>query len=194
MTRPFSVLVLVVVLLGLTACPATTDYGQTCQMNKPVDGGITPILVDPDAKDPSFDYIALGAPECDDQVCLRSAFSCSEDADCDNGSCGCPGGTQPPCACAENKPKCGTCLTPYTDIDNKAAGYCTRSCMDDTDCQPDYLGRKGLVCTQLLFSQDYLKALHDLCTSPTDPTCLYNQLFGSSGVSPMYCLKPRVSK
>ncbi|HEY3449690.1 MAG TPA: hypothetical protein VGK67_25270 [Myxococcales bacterium] len=184
MTRPFGVLCLAA-LLALTACPAKTDYGQGCKMTKPK-GAATEACVEIPNNDnicgigvselsaASFDYISLGNAECDDQVCLRTAINCTSEANCPNSL---------PCTN-------GYCS--YADETNgNAVGYCTRSCVDNTDCQPDYQGGKELVCTPLLFSKPYLDLLQADCA--TDANCLYNQIFGS-GVSTSYCLRPRTKQ
>lgn len=76
MTRAARLLLPAVLLaLALPACSAKTDIGQTCRMTKPCDPGPTcPILYSELTTDES-DYIALGAAECDDLVCVRLADS-----------------------------------------------------------------------------------------------------------------------
>lgn len=180
MTRPG--VLCIAALLALTACPAKTDYGQTCKMTKPK-GAATCSVDIPNSPDlcgigvgevtsASFDYISLGNAECDDQVCLRTAIECTSDEQC-------PGQR----TCKDN-------FCSYDDATNgNAVGYCTRGCLDNTDCQPDYEGGKSLECIDLLFSPEYIDLLKAKCD--TDPDCLYSQIFGSGGVSSKYCLHPR---
>jgi hypothetical protein len=63
----------------------------------------------------------------------------------------------------------------------KARGYCTASCIDDLDCEPDFEGKKTLVCEELLLDEAFLAALKE-----NDPTT-YEQIFGS-GASARYCV------
>ena len=183
MTRPTTILYLAA-LLALAACQAKTDYGQSCKMIKPK--GADPCeLAHSNEKlcgvkvtelsSPAFDYLSLGNAECDDQVCLRSASSCAVDTDCpnDTGPCGAD----------------GTCTKQYAaPEDGSAVGYCTRDCQEDTDCEPDFRGQKGLLCQKLLFSESYIETLKAECE--TNPNCLYNDKFGG-GISEKYCVKAR---
>lgn len=68
---------------------------------------------------------------------------------------------------------------------DKARGYCTAPCIENTDCQPDFEGRQGaLQCARMLLDQKYLDELK--ATSPET----YERVFGS-GASSKYCVKPR---
>lgn len=170
MTRP-ACLLGSVALLALTACPPKTDYGQTCKMTKPNPDGTTSTIQVSELTNSGFDYVALGSPECDDLVCLRSANACTGDVNCAPGTC--------------TDAKCGD---QYSDpADGSAVGYCTRGCLEDSDCEPDFDGKKTLKCQQLLMSEEQLTKLKAQCD--TDPDCLYNQIFGS-GASAKYCIKP----
>lgn len=125
MTR--SVLVLCAsALLTLVGCKVSTDYGRNCRMTKPgsAAGEVIPISKDQlpgtypaTGGGPASDYVALGAAECDDFICVRTFDP----------------------------------VEPYADDATNALGYCTRSCMDNSDCTPDYTGKDGtLKCDQVL--------------------------------------------
>jgi len=64
-------------VVGLGACQAEKDLGQTCKMTRPNPiAGEAPIELEADqVADGSFDYMAFGAAECDDLVCLRTSGS-----------------------------------------------------------------------------------------------------------------------
>ncbi len=182
MTRPLGALCLGA-LLALTACPAKTDYGQSCKMTKPKgDTNCVPLPSNDDicgipvSEMPraDFDYVSLGNAQCDDQVCIRTSVACTSPDDCPEGRA-CTNGF-----CAYDDETAGT-----------GVGYCTRACVDDSDCLPDYQGGKSLTCTKLFFSPEYLAQLQAACS--TDPDCLYNQIFGA-GVQTKYCLYPSSSR
>lgn len=66
-----------------------------------------------------------------------------------------------------------------------AHGYCTAPCIDNSDCSPNYEGKKGkLVCDQLMMDRAYMDQLQ------RDNPVLYEQTFGS-GASSNYCILPR---
>jgi hypothetical protein len=63
-----------------------------------------------------------------------------------------------------------------------ARGYCTKPCIDASDCAPDFQGRKGAMgCEQLLPDLEELKR-----TNPEE----YERIFGS-GTATNYCVLPR---
>ena len=67
----------------------------------------------------------------------------------------------------------------------KARGYCTAPCIDETNCEYDYLGgRNKLTCARLLLSEEFIKALQQ-----EDPET-FERVFGSSA-SAKYCILPR---
>lgn len=66
----------------------------------------------------------------------------------------------------------------------EAHGYCTKSCIDSTDCSPDYQGGNNkLVCQRLLLDQAFLDQFKQ-----RDPKG-YEATFGS-GASSRYCILP----
>lgn len=74
------------------------------------------------------------------------------------------------------------------NVEGKARGYCTAPCIDNSDCQPDFQGKKGtLSCERLLPDEAFLAQL-----KASDPG-LFERTFGSS-VSAKYCVKPRSAK
>ncbi|MFN7131361.1 MAG: adventurous gliding motility lipoprotein CglC [Myxococcales bacterium] len=66
-------LVLIAVGGGLGACQLKTDLAQPCKMTRPDENGKPQEIEAAKLKDPTIDYVALGAAECDDLVCIRSA-------------------------------------------------------------------------------------------------------------------------
>lgn len=64
-------------------------------------------------------------------------------------------------------------------------GYCSKSCIDSTDCEYDYEGNKnGFGCQQLLLSESYMQQLRE-----NNPEA-YDRVFGS-GASSKYCVKSK---
>jgi hypothetical protein len=64
-------------------------------------------------------------------------------------------------------------------------GYCSKSCIDSTDCEYDYEGNKsGFGCQQLLLSESYMLQLKE-----SNPEA-YERIFGS-GASSRYCVKSK---
>ena len=149
-----------------------------------------------DTPNKQIDYIALGSPECDDQVCLRtgkpdltaSALPCSTAADC-AGSMDCSADG----LCVYNDACVDTTTTTCADTAKKAMGYCTKECINDSDCGVDYRGGNKMICRQLNFSPEFLAALKADCASDPparDDPCTYNQMFGA-GAASNYCIAPR---
>jgi hypothetical protein len=66
----------------------------------------------------------------------------------------------------------------------EARGYCTKSCIDHTDCSPDYQGDNNkLVCERLVLDQAFLDQYKQ--EHPDE----YENAFGS-GASARYCILP----
>lgn len=144
-------LLLAALVGGAVGCQAKTDLAQTCKMTRPDPDGNTQEIEEAKLSDPTIDYVALGAAECDDLVCIRSANT-DRNPEHENGG---------------------------------GRGYCTRPCIDDADCNPDFQGNEGtLVCARLLLDQAFLDALQE-----SDPVA-YEQAFGSDTAS-RYCVYPR---
>ncbi len=144
-------LLLAVLVGGALGCQAKTDLAQPCKMTRPDQDGNTTEIEAAKLSDPAIDYVALGAAECDDLVCIRSA------------------------ATEKNPPH----------ENGGGRGYCTRPCIDDADCNPDFQGNEGtLVCQRLLLDQAFLDQLKE-----NDPVA-YEQAFGSDTAS-RYCVFPR---
>jgi hypothetical protein len=97
--------------LALGAC-AKTDLGSTCKMTEPCDAGVCPITPG-QVSNTAVDYIAFGAADCDDLVCLRSAGTKNPDNDT-----------------AQAK---GYCTTPCINNDNCSPDYQGHS--DQLQCQ-----------------------------------------------------------